>query len=240
MHCHATNCSAPSGRFRVQNGEVSADDVNDNNNDDDDDNNDNDNDNDNDDNDNDDNVSFAGSCKGRLLVATPPLADPNFDRTVVYMLEHTADGAVGVVLNRPSEDTTPEALSRWEEWLTPPSVLFDGGPVEIDALIALARLTGPAEDAWSPVVGDLGSVDLAHDPVLIADHVERLRVFRGYSGWGPMQLDDELADGAWMVLPAETDDVFDADPDGLWRAVLRRQGGRIAWVANAPDDLSTN
>jgi putative transcriptional regulator len=112
--------------------------------------------------------------------------------------------------------------------------------VELDALIALARLTGPAEEAWSPVVGDLGSVDLAHDPALVADRVERLRVFRGYSGWGPMQLDDELAEGAWMVLPAENEDVFVQEPDDLWRAVLRRQGGRIAWVANAPDDLSSN
>ena len=90
------------------------------------------------------------------------------------------------------------------------------------------------------MVGDLGSVDLAHDPVVVADRVRRLRVFRGYSGWGPFQLDSELNDGAWIVLPAETVDVFTARPDLLWRAVLRRQGGRLAWLADAPDDLSSN
>jgi putative transcriptional regulator len=185
-------------------------------------------------------ASHAGSCKGKLLVATPPLADPNFDRTVVYMLEHTGDGAVGVVLNRPSPGAAPEVATRWEDWLSPPATLFDGGPVETDALIALARLTGPAEGAWSQVLGDLGSVDLGHDPALVADRVDQLRIFRGYSGWGPYQLDNELNEGAWMVLPAEQGDVFHAEPGDLWRIVLRRQGGRLAWVANAPDDLSSN
>lgn len=181
-----------------------------------------------------------GSCKGLLLVATPPLEDPNFDRTVVFVLEHTADGAVGVVLNRPLGEGLPDALERWEPYLSSPAELFSGGPVELDALIALARLEGPLADAWSSVTDDLGSVDLADDPLHVADRVERLRVFRGYSGWGPLQLDGELAEGMWIVLPAVDSDVFDTAPDTLWRRVLRRQGGRLAWVADAPDDLSTN
>jgi putative transcriptional regulator len=90
------------------------------------------------------------------------------------------------------------------------------------------------------VVGDLGSIDLGLDPTLITERVVELRVFRGYSGWGPGQLDHELGEGAWMVLPSERNDVFSPTPDDLWRAVIRRQGGRIAWIANAPDDLSTN
>ncbi len=183
---------------------------------------------------------IPGSTRGRLLVATPPLADPNFDRTVVYMLEHTDDGAVGVVLNRPSEDTLPEGIARWEDLLSPPAVLFEGGPVELDALIALGRVDQPDDEVWSPVVGDLGSIDLALDPGLVAVGVHQLRVFRGYSGWGPQQLDGELAEGAWMVLPAEHGDVFADAPGDLWRVVIRRQGGRVAWVANAPDDLSLN
>ena len=65
-------------------------------------------------------------------------------------------------------------------------------------------------------------------------------MFRGYSGWGPRQLDAELDEGAWMVFPAEWDDVFSTDAEALWRDVLRRQGGHIAWVANAPDDLEAN
>lgn len=173
-------------------------------------------------------------------MATPPLADPNFDRTVIYMLEHTGDGAVGVVINRPSAARTPEALVRWETRLSEPANLFDGGPVELDALIALARIDGSSGEAWSSVVGDLGSLDLAQDPALVAEEIVGLRVFRGYSGWGPGQLDDELTEGAWMVLPSERDDVFARDPDELWRSVIRRQGGRIAWIANAPDDLSAN
>ena len=119
-------------------------------------------------------------------------------------------------------------------------VLFEGGPVELDALIALARLNGEAGEAWSAVVGDLGSIDLGLDPAIVTETVTELRVFRGYSGWGPGQLDRELGEGAWMVLPSERNDVFSDDPSELWRAVIRRQGGRIAWIANAPDDLSAN
>jgi len=182
----------------------------------------------------------GGSCKAHLLVATPPLTDPNFDRTVVYMLEHTPDGAVGVVLNRPLDEPAPAQLRAWADLLSHPAMLFGGGPVDEDALIALARLQAPVEGAWSRVADGLGSIDLTLDPYEVAGDVHDLRVFRGYSGWGPHQLDDELAEGAWMVLPAALDDVFSPEPAGLWRVVLRRQGGRIAWVANAPDDLSAN
>jgi putative transcriptional regulator len=168
------------------------------------------------------------------------LADPNFDRTVVFMLEHTPDGAVGVVLNRPSDEPLPEEIERWTDWLTDPAFLFLGGPVELDAFIALARVTGAGAEQWTAVVGDLASIDLASDPGIAAGGVGALRVFRGYSGWGAMQLDDELREGTWMVFPSAPDDVFDPHPEGLWRAVVRRQGGRTAWIANAPDDLSSN
>ncbi len=180
------------------------------------------------------------TCKGKLLVATPPLTDPNFDRTVVYMLEHSSDGAVGVVLNRPTAEGTPEELSAWAEHLSPPATLFHGGPVDASTLIALARLIGPIEGAWSQVAEGLGSIDMMLDPDEVAHSVESLRVFRGYSGWGAHQLNDELAEGAWIVLDAELTDVFCTTPADLWRTVLRRQGGRLAWVANAPDDLSAN
>ena len=180
------------------------------------------------------------SCKRKLLVATPPLTDPNFDRTVVYMLEHTSDGAVGVVLNRPTDEEAPGELHSWTHLMSPPATLFSGGPVDTSALIALARLTGPVDDSWSEVAEGLGSIDLTLDPYEVAEGVHALRVFRGYSGWGAQQLDEELAEGAWMVLDAELADVFCMAPADLWRTVLRRQGGRLAWVANAPDDLSAN
>ncbi len=180
------------------------------------------------------------SCKGKLLVATPPLTDPNFDRTVVYVLEHTADGAVGVVLNRPTDEDAPGELYAWTDHMSPPATLFNGGPVDASALIALARLTGAVDGSWSQITEGLGSIDLMLDPYEVAQGVHALRVFRGYSGWGAQQLDEELGEGAWMVLDAELTDVFSTSPADLWRTVLRRQGGRLAWVANAPDDLSAN
>lgn len=181
-----------------------------------------------------------GNTRGRLLVATPPLADPNFDRTVVYMLEHTDDGAVGVVLNRPLHDTLPDQLRLWERLLSEPATLHEGGPVDESALIALAQLTGPIEGAWRMIADGMGSIDLLLDPDEVATNVSALRVFQGYSGWAPQQLDDELGAGAWIVLDAQPSDVFGAHPQDLWRDVLRRQGGRVAWLANAPDDLSAN
>lgn len=182
---------------------------------------------------------FPLSCKGRLLVASPPLVDPNFDRTVVYVIEHGDDGAVGVVVNRPLPETLPEPVERWDGVLTPPALLFEGGPVETEALIALAEVHGES-DAWTVVDGTLASLDLSLDPGVAAAGVQRLRVFRGYSGWSPGQLDTEVEEEAWIVLPATLDDVFCPGPSDLWRAVLHRQGGRLAWLANAPDDLSAN
>lgn len=181
--------------------------------------------------------------KGRLLVATPPLEDPNFDRTVVYMLEHHQDGALGVVINRPTDEPLGDPLDRWTDLQAAPAGVFDGGPVEPDALIALALAKQPvseATDELSPVSGRVASADLTTDPALVAAQVESVRVFRGYAGWGPGQLEGEIAAGAWLVLDAEADDPFASAPSGLWRTVLRRQGGRLAWLADAPDDLSAN
>ena len=180
------------------------------------------------------------TTRGMLLLATPPLDDPNFDRSVVYMMEHSGEGAVGVVLNQPTDESSIDGLERWMELSAPPAVVFNGGPVQFDALIAIAELRGPRDDAWSAILADLGSVDLGRDPIDVADEVGRVRLFRGYAGWAAGQLDGEIAAGAWMVFDALRDDVFHPDPDDLWRLVLRRQRGRVSWLANAPDDLSMN
>lgn len=184
--------------------------------------------------------SMYATTRGMLLLATPPLDDPNFDRSVIYIMEHSAEGAVGVVLNHPTEETEIDGLDLWMDLTAPPAVVFNGGPVQYDALIAIAELRGPRADAWSPILADLGSVDLARDPVDVADEVGRVRMFRGYAGWSAGQLDSELAGGAWMVFDAQRDDVFHREPGDLWRLILRRQRGRVAWIANAPDDLSMN
>ncbi len=189
----------------------------------------------------------AGSTRGRLLVATPPLGDPNFDRTVVYVLEHTGSGAVGVVLNRAGESASTLAaefdladLGAWEPLLAPPARIFLGGPVGDDSLIALAEGSGRDEAAWGALTDTLGTVDLSVGPSAAAAEVGRVRVFRGYAGWAPGQLEAELEVGAWMVFDALDDDVFTGRPDELWRNVVRRQGGRLTWIADAPDDLSLN
>jgi putative transcriptional regulator len=190
-------------------------------------------------------VVLPGSLltKGRLLVATPPLEDGNFDRTVIYMLEHHGDGALGVVINRPTEESLGEPLERWADLQAAPPQVFEGGPVEPDALIALALANAPLSDSTdelSPVSGRVASADLSADPAFVGGVVSAVRVFRGYAGWGPGQLEGEIAAGAWLVLDAFPDDVFAAEPGTLWRQVLRRQGGRLAWLATAPDDLSAN
>jgi putative transcriptional regulator len=188
-------------------------------------------------------ISGSSLTKGRLLVATPPLEDPNFDRTVVYVLEHHDEGAIGVVINRPTEESLDDPLDRWDDLQAQPGSVFLGGPVEPDALIALAFAKNPVTEVseeLSPISGQIASADLTTDPALVAGLVTSVRVFRGYAGWGPGQLEGEIESGAWLVLDAEPNDVFAPAPDHLWRTVLRRQGGRLAWLAEAPNDLSSN
>ena len=188
---------------------------------------------------------FAPSpqTKGRLLVATPPLSDPHFDRSVVFVLEHHDDGAIGVILNRPTTEALDGPLDRWIDLQQAPSSVFEGGPVERNALIGLAQLrdaVAEPSEFVTQITGSIASADLSADPALVAAAVSSVRVFRGYAGWGAGQLDDEIDEGAWLVLDAESDDVFASRPDELWHDVLRRQPGRLAWLALAPDDLSLN
>jgi putative transcriptional regulator len=179
---------------------------------------------------------------GRLLVALPMLTDPNFARTVVLVLASDPDdGALGVVLNRPSLTSVVEPLPQWGPLAADPAVVFVGGPVGESSAIGLARsdTAGPTE-GWSPILGHLGTFDLATGPDQVAAGIETVRVFSGYAGWGPGQLEAEIDEGAWLVVDGAPDDVLCADPEGLWRLVLRRQGGRTAWLANVPLDLRVN
>lgn len=166
--------------------------------------------------------------RGQLLIATPPLSDPNFDRTVVLLLEHDDEHALGVVLNRPSDLPVATALPGWERHVGEPAVLFVGGPVGDGTGVAVTQL------ADGPDIVDLNvdPDDLSLDGPL--------RIFLGFSGWGPGQLEDELAAGAWVVAPALPGDLHAESPHRLWRDVLRRQGGSTAWLANAPVDLRMN
>lgn len=181
------------------------------------------------------------STKGSLLLAVPLLDEPAFRRTVIYMLQHDDDGALGLVINRPTDEDQLPGLEPWMFELSQPQVVFEGGPVQSNTLIGLASVAiGTSSGAFVHIDGDLGTVDLGQLPGDLIEGMQGLRLFRGYAGWGPGQLDGELAEGAWLVLPFAPDDVFSAHPQGLWRNVLRRTGGRVAILADAPDDLSWN
>jgi putative transcriptional regulator len=187
-----------------------------------------------------------GTMVGRLLVATPQLADPNFTRTVVLIVQHHEEGAVGVVLNRPTQVAVDEVLPRWATLASDPSVLFQGGPVSPEGAICLGRLQQPEDqpEGWRrlDVAGleELGLVDLDAPPVMVASSLGRLRVFAGYAGWETGQLEQEIASGAWYLLPADPADPFEADPHVLWAQVLRRQGGQLAMLASLPQDPTLN
>lgn len=177
------------------------------------------------------------SLRGRLIVATPSLPDPNFDHSVVFVLDHDDDGAIAIIVNRPSELTIAESLPEWHDLAAEPSVVFAGGPVERGALIGLALLGPGAADGWLRVTGQVAVLDLARDPEEVSIDVELVRVFAGYAGWGPGQLEAEVEAGAWFVLDAEPEDAFADGPEELWREVLKRQGGLFRTF---PTDPSTN
>lgn len=181
---------------------------------------------------------------GRLLVATPVLADQPFFRTVIAILDHGAEsGALGVVLNRPMTVAVSDVLAIGDDVVSPPGVLFEGGPVSPDTAIAVGL---PAPDApagvvaWRPSTPPYVTVDLDADPDLLARAVRRLRVFAGYAGWAAGQLESEIAEGAWYVVDCLPDDVFGSEPETSWRRVLRRQGWPLAAVANCPVDPTLN
>ncbi len=182
--------------------------------------------------------------KGLLLAAAPLLDEPTFHRTVIYMLEHNEDGALGLVINRPTEEDRLPGLDPWMYELSQPQVVFAGGPVQSNTLIGVATLFETGEqvdpDAFVRLTNGLGTVDLNQLPSEIGGGLHGLRLFRGYAGWGPGQLEGELEEGAWLVVRADSADIFSAHPQGLWRNVLRRTGGRTSLLADAPDDLSWN
>lgn len=184
---------------------------------------------------------------GRLLVATPRLGDTHFRRTVVLIVEHEAEqGTLGVVLNRPTTVGVAQVLEEWTELVTEPSVVFRGGPVAENSALALALVPGADEPAgWhaldgAPALARLGLVDLDTPPRLLATAITSLRVYAGYAGWSPGQLAAEINEGAWYVLAAQPGDVFAADPERLWRRVLHRQDGDLAFLATFPDDPAMN
>lgn len=178
---------------------------------------------------------------GSLLVASPRLTDPSFARSVVLLLDHGEDGAFGVVLDRPLPVPVDGVLPGWESLVTGSGSVFQGGPVGLDGAIGLATVAGSGpHPGIDRLVGPFGLVDLDGDPEALTGQVTGLRVFAGHAGWAGGQLEAEIADHDWYVLPAEPGDATTEDPATLWRRVLRRQGGDLAIVSLWPADARLN
>jgi putative transcriptional regulator len=178
----------------------------------------------------------------RLLVAAPALTDPEFFRTVVFLIEHDETGTVGVIINRPSHTPVGQILPDWQDVMSEPAVVFNGGPVQRDGALGLGRLAG-ATDAGNglrAVSGGLALVDLDADPAEVAVGAASLRVYAGHSGWGTGQLEDEIAEGSWFVVAGGLDDVFSQRPGMLWRSVLRRQAAPLSLLSTYPVDVGLN
>lgn len=178
--------------------------------------------------------------RGRLLVAAPSLVDPTFRRTVVLMLEHSEEGALGVVLNRPSPLVARDALpARIAAALPEGERVHEGGPVQPDAVIVLADFEDPAAAA-SIAFGTVGVLDPTAEPEDGLTGVRAVRAFGGYAGWGAGQLEDEIGQEAWIDAAGTTGDVFTDAPEGLWGRVLHRKGGPYRLVARMPENPSLN
>ncbi|MDN5858731.1 MAG: YqgE/AlgH family protein [Pseudonocardia sp.] len=181
---------------------------------------------------------------GSLLVAGPGLADPNFRRTVVYLIEHRAGGSLGVVLNRPSEVQVRDVLPSWAPLASRPHAVFVGGPVDGQTALCLAALRAGQDPSTVrglvAVRGPVALVDLESDPLALAERLRGLRVFAGYAGWDGGQLAEEVDHGDWIVVPALPDDVLAGQESGLWEHVLRRQGMPLALLATYPVDVRRN
>lgn len=182
-----------------------------------------------------------GSTAGKLLVASPELIDPNFERSVIYVIDHDEAGAIGVVLNRPANTEVDEVLPALAPASAAPRVMFVGGPISKQGIICLARARpGERPDGFHHISGTLGRLDLEQHLDGAQHEVDELRLFAGYSGWGPGQLDGELIIDSWFICDVHPDDPLDRDPDTLWQRVLRRQGGRLARFAHAPLEPELN
>jgi putative transcriptional regulator len=179
------------------------------------------------------------SLAGQLLLASPTLRDPNFARTVVLIGGHSEEGAMGVVLNRPSTVTVSEAVPQLEEAVGALEPVYVGGPVQSSSVVFLAEFLDPAA-AGLLVLGRIGFPAPEAGIDALAEATERRRVFAGHAGWGPGQLDAEVEEGDWIIHPAEPRDVFSDAPEELWGDVLTRKGGSYALIARMPFDPSVN
>jgi putative transcriptional regulator len=193
----------------------------------------------------------VGRLGGQALLATPVIGDERFSQAVILIVNHDEDGALGLVLNEPGFIAVDETLPAWADRAGPPALVFMGGPVSPDRALGLARLdvetpahsVGGAFTAlprWPDDDDTVGLVDLSTDPADLPPMVHSVRVFAGYAGWGPGQLESELSVGAWWTTSVRAADVLGDDPAGLWARVVARQPGTRALFSRFPGDPGLN
>ena len=175
------------------------------------------------------------SLAGSFLVASPIIGGAPFWQSVVLLLEHDETGAVGVILNAQTDARVDEHLPAVEDLATEPKSIFVGGPVQNDVAIVLVR-SFDADFIRPSALGDIGLVD----PDALPADVQDLRVYSGYAGWDPDQLESEIEEGAWWVVPGDRDDVFTHDPQSMWERVVTTAPGRIPLHRTYPLDVTTN
>ena len=178
------------------------------------------------------------SLRGHLVISSGGLYDPNFRHTVVLVGEHNAEGALGVILNRALDVTVETALPPLSPLVPPGESLFQGGPVQPGSAVLLAELTDP--ELADVLVFDSVGFLVGEVPADIKSRIVRARVYSGYSGWGPGQLEAEMEADSWIVDPARVEDVFTDRPELLWSRVLRRKGPEYDLLSRMPFDPSMN
>jgi putative transcriptional regulator len=179
------------------------------------------------------------SLRGQLLVAGPDLLDPNFRRSVILVGEHGAEGAMGVILNRPSPVSVGDAVPPLADLVDDADLVHVGGPVQPQAIVVLGDFDDPGEAA-ALVLGSIGFLPGEIETAADVGSVSRARVYAGYAGWGPGQLESEIEEESWIVERALPEDVFTDAAETLWSAVLRRKGGPFAVLALMPPDPTRN
>ena len=161
--------------------------------------------------------------KGMLLVASPSLSDPNFHQTVLLIIEHGRGGTIGLILNRPTNVLLSEALPDYTVLKRTSYRLFVGGPVEQKRLVLLFRLTQFLPDTRQIIAGVYVGTPRVLERIMTQPRpTETFRAFAGFAGWAPGQLEHEMLEGAWGVLPADTFSIFDKDPATLWPDSISR------------------
>lgn len=181
---------------------------------------------------------------GSLLIAAPDMPDPNFTRAIVYLIEHDHTGSLGVVITRHSETEVASILPAWADVCASPAVFHIGGPVKPDTGIALAVLSAGADGSYDvglqQIEGRVHVVDLDSDPAQLRDRCDGMRVFVGYTGWAPGQLQGELDRGDWYVAPSLPTDLLAPAHVDVWGEVLRRQDMPLPLYATYTGDGELN